>query len=171
MFRCRPKWSCWHLIEKRNVVATGGTFDEIHAGHVALLRKAFEVGSRVIIGVSSDEFAKRRGKRLNHSYEERIANLRSTIERELGHQSYEVSKLDTDFGPAVTDGNVSALVCSTETQKKAEMLNEIRESKGLTQVHIVAVDTVLAEDGGRISSTRIKAGEIDRHGKLLSHRG
>jgi pantetheine-phosphate adenylyltransferase len=29
---------------KYNVVATGGTFDEIHVGHLALLSKAFEIG-------------------------------------------------------------------------------------------------------------------------------
>ena len=40
-----------------SLVATGGTFDEIHVGHVALLAKAFEIGKKVIIGVSSEEFA------------------------------------------------------------------------------------------------------------------
>jgi len=39
---------------KFDIVATGGTFDEIHVGHLGLLSKAFEVGKKVIIGVSSD---------------------------------------------------------------------------------------------------------------------
>ena len=42
--------------EKYDLVATGGTFDVIHVGHLALLSKAFEVGKKVIIGVSSDAF-------------------------------------------------------------------------------------------------------------------
>jgi pantetheine-phosphate adenylyltransferase len=46
------------------VVATGGTFDEIHTGHVMLLAKAFEVGNKVIIGISSDEFALKEVKKL-----------------------------------------------------------------------------------------------------------
>jgi pantetheine-phosphate adenylyltransferase len=51
-------------VKKRfDLVATGGTFDEIHAGHLALLSKAFELGKTVIIGITSDEFAiKRKGK-------------------------------------------------------------------------------------------------------------
>ncbi|MFY9868655.1 MAG: adenylyltransferase/cytidyltransferase family protein, partial [Candidatus Nitrosopolaris sp.] len=58
------------VTEKFNVVATGGTFDEIHIGHLALLSKAFELGKRVVIGVSSDEFADRvKGKgKITHSY-------------------------------------------------------------------------------------------------------
>lgn len=47
------------------VVATGGTFDELHIGHLALLTKAFEVGDKVIIGISSDEFASRVKKKKN----------------------------------------------------------------------------------------------------------
>jgi pantetheine-phosphate adenylyltransferase len=33
-------------VEQFDLVATGGTFDEIHAGHRALLTKAFKVGAK-----------------------------------------------------------------------------------------------------------------------------
>ena len=56
-------------------VATGGTFDEIHAGHVALLARAFQEGDRVIIGVTSDEFVKGK-KKINHGFEARVASLK-----------------------------------------------------------------------------------------------
>ena len=57
------------MVNKFRVVATGGTFDEIHDGHLALISKAFEVGKKVIIGVTSDEFAaKTKGRnRIHHS--------------------------------------------------------------------------------------------------------
>lgn len=155
---------------KFSVVATGGTFDEIHIGHIALLSKAFQTGNRVIIGVSSDEFAARRGKKLNHNYDQRVENLKKMIKKEFGNVDYEISMLNGDFGPAVTTGDVGALVTSSETQVKGKLLNEMRVKNGLNPVEVIAVELVKAEDGSPISSTRIRAGEIDNKGRLLKHR-
>ena len=44
------------------LVGVAGTFDMLHKGHKALLRKAFEVGERVVIGLTTDEFAARMHK-------------------------------------------------------------------------------------------------------------
>jgi len=158
------------LAEKFAVVATGGTFDEIHIGHVALLSRAFQAGRKVIIGVSSDEFAKKRGKRLNHNFDERVENLKKMIKKEFGSVNFEIAKLDGDFGPAVTTGDVGALVASHETEAKGKILNEMRAKRGLQPVKVITVDMVKAEDGSPISSTRIRAGEIDSRGRLLKRR-
>ncbi|HYY40907.1 MAG TPA: pantetheine-phosphate adenylyltransferase [Nitrososphaera sp.] len=155
------------MAEKFFIVATGGTFDEIHVGHIALLAKAFQVGNKVIIGVSSDKFAAKRGKKLNYNFETRVANLKKAIKREFGDVNYEIAKLDGDFGPAVTTSDVKALVASAETQSKGRLLNEMRAKKGLRPVEVIAVELIKAEDGSAISSTRIRAGEIDRRGRLL----
>jgi pantetheine-phosphate adenylyltransferase len=146
-------------------VATGGTFDEIHAGHVALLAKTFEIGGHVIIGVTSDQFVKH--KKLNHPFEERVTSLKKIIKQEFGDVNYEIAKLDSEFGPAVTTGDVGALVASAETAAKGSRLNEVRAKSGLAPVEVVTVDLVKAEDGKPISSTRIRAGEIDWRGRLL----
>ncbi len=158
------------LKKKFPIVATGGTFDEIHAGHIALLAKAFEVGKKVIIGVSSDKFAADRGKNLNHNFEARVANLKNMIKKEFGDVNYEIAKLDGEFGPAVTTDDVEALVTSTETQSKGNLLNEMRTKIGVKPAKIITVELVKAEDGSRISSTRIRSGEIDRQGRLLLKR-
>ena len=155
------------LAGRFHVVATGGTFDEIHVGHIALLAKAFQVGNKVIIGVSSDKFAAKRGKKLNHNFEVRVANLKKTIKKEFGDVNFEIAKLDGDFGPAVTTSDVEALVASAETQSKARLLNKMRAKMGLQPVKVIAVELIKAEDDSTISSTRIRAGEIDRQGRLL----
>ena len=158
------------MAEKFPVVATGGTFDEIHTGHIALVSKAFQVGKKVIIGVSSDEFAKKRGKRLNHKFDERVENLKKMIMKEFRNANYEIAKLDGDFGPAVTTDEVGALVTSSQTRIKGKLLNRMRAKKGLKPVEVIAVEMVRAEDGSPISSTRIRAGEIDGGGRLLKRR-
>jgi pantetheine-phosphate adenylyltransferase len=158
-----------YVTQKFKVVATGGTFDEIHIGHLALLSKAFELGKKVIIGVSSDEFAesvKGKGK-ITHSYQQRVASLRLVIQRNFGHVNYEISKLTTSYGPTVISDEVDALIASSETSKSGSEINEIRSKKGLKPLAIVTVDLVRAEDGNPISSSRIRTGQIDPQGKLL----
>lgn len=158
------------LVKKRfDLVATGGTFDEIHAGHLALLSKAFELGKTVIIGITSDEFAiKRKGKNnINHSYDERVANLRDAIRDNFMNVTYQISKLDNDYGPVIISADVGALVASAETAKKGDEINTIRYRNGLAQIEVITVDLVSADDRKPISSSRIRSGEIDAFGKKL----
>jgi len=158
-----------YVTDKFNIVATGGTFDEIHIGHLALLSKAFEHGKKVIIGVSSDEFADSvRGKwKITHTYEQRRANLRHVIQANFGDVIYEITKLDTTYGPTVISDQVDALITSSETAKKGSEINEIRSNKGIKPLVIITVDMIRAEDGYPVSSSRIRTGQIDPHGKLL----
>jgi cytidyltransferase-like protein len=160
------------MVNKFRVVATGGTFDEIHDGHLALISKAFEVGRKVIIGVTSDEFAaKTKGmNRIHHSYEQRVVNLKEIIKNKDGGAVYEIYKLDDDYGPVVILPQISALIASAETAKKGDDINVIRSRNGLPPLTIIAVDMIRAEDGSPISSSRIRAGEIDASGRMLRFR-
>jgi|TARA_B100002003_G_scaffold202589_1_gene194849 pantetheine-phosphate adenylyltransferase len=153
-------------MESFDLVAMGGTFDVIHDGHMALLNKAFSISSKVIIGLSSDQLAGEKGKNLTNSYAERLSLLKSMIEKNFPNSSYEISSLDNDFGPAVIEGSVKALVVSEETSYKGLRLNELRAERNLPPVEIVVVPMVLAKDGKAISSTRIKNSEIDTSGNL-----
>ena len=153
-------------MESFDLVAMGGTFDIIHNGHMALLKKSFSISSKVIIGLSSDQLAIKRGKNLVNDYSKRFSLLESTIEKNFPNSSYEISKLENDFGPAVVEGSVKALVVSEETSTKGLHLNELRAEGNLPPVEIVVVPMVLAKDGKAISSTRIKNSEIDSNGNL-----
>lgn len=148
------------------LVALGGTFDVVHRGHLVLLEKAFSVSSKVIIGLTSDEFASKKGKELLHSYSQRLKSLKTAIEKNFPNSQYQISKLENDFGPAVTEGSVEALVVSEETRSQGETLNKIRREKNLSLVKTIVVPMVLAKDGTNISTTRIKKSEIDIEGNL-----
>ena len=150
------------------LVAMGGTFDIIHKGHLTLLSKAFSISSKVIIGLTSDELTEKRGKKTLNNYKKRFETLMSTIKTNFPNHAFEISKLDNDFGPAVLEENVQALVVSDETGNQGEILNQLRAEKNLSLVKIVIVPMVLAQDGDRISTTRIKNSEIDVEGNLSS---
>ena len=146
----------------------GGTFDIIHRGHLTLLSSAFEISDKVIIGLTSDEFVIKKGKIINNKYEQRLENLTAIISKEFPNTSFQISKLDNDFGPAVLEPGVEALVVSDETSNQGKILNELRSEKNLPLVQIITVPMFLAKDGTRISTTRIKNSEIDSEGNLLS---
>ena len=155
-------------MKKFDLVAMGGTFDVIHRGHITLLSEAFSISTKVIIGLTSDEMALRKGKNLQNDYSERLDKLVKTIEKNFPNMVFEISKLDNDFGPAVLEKEVQALVVSGETSNQGEILNQFRKQKNLPFVDIVVVPMVLAKDGTRISTTRIKNQEIDHDGNLSS---
>ncbi len=54
-------------------VLTYGTFDLFHIGHLKLLQRLAELGDRLVVGVSTDEFNAGKGKSSVVSYEDRAA--------------------------------------------------------------------------------------------------
>ena len=77
-------------------VITYGTYDLLHYGHVRLLERAKALGDYLIVGVTSDDFDKRRGKINNkQSLEERIAAVRKTgFADKIIVEEYEGQKID-----------------------------------------------------------------------------
>lgn len=147
-------------------VATGGTFDHIHAGHRRLLERSFEVGDEVVIGLTSDEFLARVGKTPDNPYDRREAELRRYLEEYYPRRKYLIAKLYDYFGPGIVDGGVEALVASPETAPRVKDANELRRERGFPPLALVTIGWVKAEDGAPISSTRIRRGEVDTEGRI-----
>ncbi|MFZ1076367.1 MAG: pantetheine-phosphate adenylyltransferase [Nitrosotalea sp.] len=155
-------------MKKYKLIALGGTFDILHSGHLELLRKGFDISYKVIIGLTSDEMAKEKGKYLIHDYAQRYEALEDIIQRNFPNVKYDISKLENDFGPAVLEKEVEALVVSEETAFQGNELNLLRRQRNSPDVDVIVVPMVLAKDGRRISTSRIKSSEIDSDGNILA---
>jgi pantetheine-phosphate adenylyltransferase len=152
------------------VVAVGGTFDEFHRGHRVLLKTAFEVGERVLIGLCTDDFVEKLRKPHEVApFAVRLEELRAFLRRHGWLERAEIVPLYDPFGPALTSRRIEALVVSEETVKRAHEINERRRAEGLLPLSVIVVGMVLAENCDPISTTRIRRLEIDREGRLLKH--
>lgn len=155
-------------MKKFKKVAVGGTFDQLHKGHIALICKAFHVGQMVIVGLTSDAFVGKMGKpHITASYEERRRELEAFLWQSGLASRAQIVPLDDALGRTMSAENLEALVVSEETQKTAEAINIKRLNAGMVPLKIVVVSMVPAENNTPISTTRIRRGEIDRDGHML----
>lgn len=156
-------------MEKLNLVATGGTFDCIHIGHIKLLSTAFDISDHVIIGLTSDRFVKRfkLNSNIKNNYQRRLFNLKKNISLNFKDANYTIIKLEDEFGPVIHSSQIQAIVVSEETLVKVKQINEIRSSNYLNPLRVIVVEIAKSSDGKPISSTRIRNGEIDDKGKIL----
>lgn len=84
------------LVRKMVKVITYGTYDMFHYGHKRLLERAKALGDYLIVGVTSDDYDKTRGKINNQqSLMERVAAVKATgIADEIIVEEYEGQKID-----------------------------------------------------------------------------
>lgn len=153
-------------------VGVAGTFGPIHDGHRALFQAALERGDDgVVVGISSDEFAtetRRPDPRPIPSYEERKQAVIAALDAlDQWGRDVEIRKFNDKFGFADDDPSLDALVVSPETDEEVAEINQRRAERHMPPLDAIVVPYTYADDGKRISSTRIVKGEIDEHGKLL----
>ena len=141
--------------------AVAGTFDVLHDGHAALLRRAFEVGDRVLVGITSDRMAAS-GRSVCVPLEVRERELRSFLDQ-LGR--YELFVIDDIYGPREMMDSADVLVVSEETLRNGRVLNEERASRGVAPLELSVVPIVDADDGEKISASAILRGEYGRTGR------
>ncbi len=86
-------------------VITYGTYDLLHFGHIKLLERAKALGDFLIVGVTSDDFDKRRGKlNVKQTLAERIQAVRDTgiadmivVEEYEGQKISDIVKYNVDI--------------------------------------------------------------------------
>ena len=104
-------------------IITYGTFDVVHIGHINLLRRARELGDRLIVGLSSDEFNARKHKSSLLDYANRKAVLEAIryVDLVIPEMTWEQKVED------VKNHDVSTFVIGDDWEGKFDFLSEYCE--------------------------------------------
>jgi pantetheine-phosphate adenylyltransferase len=147
-------------------VGLAGTFGPLHDGHRRLLEHAICFGEDgVVIGITSDAMATESRSRTVPPVQERRQAVRSTIEAlNEPARPVEIRTITDEYGSATTDPSLDALVLSPETVDALAEINDRRRANDRQPLTGIVAPYVVADDGERISSTRVVAGEIDPSG-------
>src|SRR3990167_3333047 len=144
-------------------LALGGTFDLLHRGHRQFLVSAFKYAEKITIGITSDSMATSKGKPPVDYFRKRRASVVKFLMSQH-FKNWHIIELNNVFGIAADNKGLDAILVSTETRIAAAQINKQRIKVGVNPLKIISVGMVLASDGKRISTGRIKDGEINREG-------
>lgn len=123
-------------------VITYGTYDLLHYGHIRLLERAKALGDYLIVGITSDDYDKTRGKINNQqSLMERIAAVKATgIADEILIEEYEGQKIDD-----IRRLDVDIFTVGSDWQGHFDYLNEYCKVIYLPRTEGVSSSEVRAE--------------------------
>ena len=104
-------------------VITYGTYDLLHVGHINLLRRARELGDRLIVALSTDEFNAGKHKEAYHSYEDRKLILEAIkyVDLVIPETTWEQKVKD------VQENNVDIFVMGDDWEGKFDFLKDYCE--------------------------------------------
>ena len=157
------------MARRFRAATAAGTFDYFHKGHELFLEKAFEIADTIYLGITSDEFAKTKRQLTELTP---FVNRKKDVEAFLKNREFfgrtEIIELHDIYGPTLDPRcPIEAIIVTEKTRYGAELINKLRKQKGLLPLEIEEVAIKLAQDGGDLSSSRIRAGEINQQGKAV----
>ncbi|MEW5936894.1 MAG: pantetheine-phosphate adenylyltransferase [Candidatus Thermoplasmatota archaeon] len=145
-------------------VAVAGTFSVVHAGHLRLLKEAFRIGDEVLVGITSDAMAAKKGYDVPPLHQ-RMKVLDAHLQKIAGGKRYRIVVIEDEIGPAACEP-LDAIVVSERSAPRALRINEIRGRNRLPPLAVHVVEMMRGEDGEVISASRVMAGEIAPDGRL-----
>lgn len=118
-------------------VLTYGTFDLFHIGHLNLLKRARELGDKLIVAVSTDEFNATKGKTTLMPFEHRVELVRSVrfVDEVIAESNWEQKISD------VQQHRVDVFVMGSDWQGKFDFLTPYCEV-----VYLPRTDNVSSTD-------------------------
>ncbi|OCH93432.1 Nucleotidylyl transferase [Obba rivulosa] len=126
------------------VVALGGTFDHLHAGHKILLSMAAWIASeKLIVGITDDPLlVKKVNREVLEKLPVRTARTRAFLELFKPGLEYDIVPISDVYGPTAWDPNIQALVVSKETLSGAASIEKIRREKALPALRVFVIDVI-----------------------------
>ncbi|TRM62564.1 hypothetical protein BD626DRAFT_569714 [Schizophyllum amplum] len=126
------------------VVALGGTFDHLHAGHKILLTMAAWIArEKLIVGITDDALlVRKRYAEALESISLRERKLRAFLTLLNPTLTYDIVPITDVYGPTGWDENIQALVVSKETESGAQAIAKHREEKGLPALQTFVIDVI-----------------------------
>ena len=123
-------------------VITYGTYDLLHYWHIRLLERAKALGDYLIVGVTSDDYDKTRGKINNQqSLMERVAAVKATgIADEVIVEEYEGQKIDD-----IRRYNVDIFTVGSDWEGKFDYLNDYCKVVYLPRTEGISSSDIRAE--------------------------
>ncbi|KAF8447894.1 Nucleotidylyl transferase, partial [Boletus edulis BED1] len=133
------------------VIAMGGTFDHLHAGHKILLSMAAWIATRkVIVGITVDALLKKKSNpHLVESFHTRADKTRSFLVLFRPDLEYDIVELNNVYGPTGFDPDIQAVVVSKETLSGAAAIDKERASKDLPPLRTFVID-VISSDSSKL---------------------
>lgn len=146
-----------------NIIITYGTFDLFHNGHVNILKRAKELGDYLIVGVTSENYDKQRGKlNVSQSLVERIENVKNSgYADKIIVEEYEGQKIED-----IKKYNVNTFVIGSDWLGKFDYLKEycdviyLERTKGVSSTQLRNSNRGILKIGcigsGRIAKRMLK---------------
>ncbi|KAF9053040.1 hypothetical protein BJ165DRAFT_1444980 [Panaeolus papilionaceus] len=128
------------------VVALGGTFDHLHAGHKILLSMAAYITSRkLIVGITDDILLQKKvNKEVMENIVERTNKVRDFLTLFKPSIHPDIVPITDVYGPTGWDPDIQALVVSKETLSGGEAIAKHRKAQNLPALQPFLIDVISA---------------------------
>lgn len=119
-------------------ILTYGTFDILHIGHINLLKRAKQLGDYLIVGVSTDEFNKIKGKESVFCYEDRkrIVESLQFVDEVIEEKNWNQKEED------IKKYKVNIFVMGNDWENKFDYLNDLCEVKYLPRTEGISTSKI-----------------------------
>lgn len=144
-------------------IVCGGTFDRLHTGHKKLLEACMKQGERVTIGIT--DRAMTRHKPYAHTIQSHTTRYNAVKKfTSMYNTPTSILKISDIYGSTLKDTSIDAIYVTRDTLHAANSINDKRTQLGMKPLSIIIIPFVFDKDGIKISSERIRGGQISRGG-------